>query len=80
VRNGSQLQFWLEIIRLKISAILPSVIWDLYVGRQIFTVLVPKLGNVKWKPSIFFMTMSAVQLAFLYSFSTKLSPYWEKRT
>ena len=37
------------------------------------------VGNVTWKSSIFFvMTMSAVQLAFLYSFATKLSPYREK--
>jgi len=52
----------------------------LYVGRQTFTVLVPKFGNVKWKPSIcfFVMTMSALQFAFLSSFATKLSPYLEK--
>jgi hypothetical protein len=52
----------------------------LYVGRQKFTGLVPKSGNVKWKPSILFFCYddgsSATRIPLFVCH--KLSPYLEK--
>jgi hypothetical protein len=52
----------------------------LCVGRQKFTVLVPKFGNVKWKLPIFFLWWWQLWnlRSFIRSLAAKLSPYLEE--